>query len=89
MKRLGLSRPLLAATLFLGAGLCAAEDNASAAVTTAQRAAERLRALAIEDAVLAELRPTVPRKEGVVAAQGRELLMRFERNGVGRLDDAE
>jgi hypothetical protein len=89
MKRLGLSRPLLAATLFLAAGLCAAEENASAAATTAQRAAERLRALPTEGAELATVQPTLAGSEGAVTAQGRDLVMRFDRNGDGRLDDAE
>jgi hypothetical protein len=89
MKRLGLSRALLAATLFLVADLAAAEEKASAATTTAQRAAELLRALPTEASELATVQPTLAGSEGAVAAQGRDLVMRFDRNGDGRLDEAE
>ncbi len=88
MKRLGLSPHFCAATLFLAVGLRGAEDTRpAAAAAVAQGAVEQLR----------EIPPDVLEVSVVkLAAAGsndealrRELLLRFDRNGDGRLDEGE
>lgn len=89
MKSPGLSRPLGAATLFLAVHLGAAEGSApgGAGEKVAQRAADRLRDIPVEVIAPDMAKPAAGAAADV--ALRRELTMRFDRNGDGRLDAGE
>lgn len=93
MKYPGLSRPLCAATLFLAVHCGAAEGPkpGDTGEQVAQRAADRLRDLPVEAIAPDGMTDAAKPVANVAAdrAQRREWMMRFDRNGDGRLDEGE
>lgn len=88
MKRLGLSPHFCAATLFLAVGLRGAEEaQPAAAATVAEGAAEQLREIRPDALDVSAVKPAAAGAND--EALRRELMMRFDRNGDGRLDEGE
>ena len=88
MKRLGLSRHFCAATLFLAAGLRGADDARPApAAPVAHGAVEQLREISPDVLDVSVVKPAAAGAND--EALRREWLLRFDRNGDGRLDEGE